>query len=54
MIPLLGGLIGATFDTVTTSSIAKIAKKIFIQSNFPEAAAEFKLIFSCFHPFVLS
>ena len=33
MIPLLGGLIGATFDTVSTSAIAKIAKITFIENK---------------------
>ena len=33
MIPLLGGLIGATFDTVSTTGISKIAKKIFIENK---------------------
>lgn len=38
-VPLLGGLIGATFDTVTTNTVGNIARDTFITSIFTEEFA---------------
>lgn len=32
-VPMVGGVVGATFDTVTTNAMGRLAKKLFIKSH---------------------
>ncbi|PIJ96763.1 EcsC family protein [Lysinibacillus sphaericus] len=34
MVPLLGGVVGATFDATTTYTIGKVAKKTFVEGGY--------------------
>lgn len=38
MVPILGGIVGGTFDSVTTNSIGNIAKKTFLPPKSEKAA----------------
>ena len=38
MVPILGGIVGGTFDSVTTNSIGNIAKKTFLPPKTEKAA----------------